>query len=680
MKSKHIIRKITACWLILLLTASAAWSRSEVLLTSPDGRLEISFKTEELRAANRQGNAPAANRTATLPLPRRLIYEVTFNGNSLMAPSAMGLELEGGRVLGENVAITAHAFSQGRDHYELITGRTAQVDESYNAVTLEVEEQQGARRRFTIEARAYNDAVAFRYHVPEQRPLTEYRLKSEKTEYRLSKDAICYALILPNFRSSYESEFHKLPVSALSNQGGVASSYLVGMPLLINVEGVGWAVITEADIEGNASTYLRNPSGSWTGHWFESVMSPSLREGELPVVSSLPHKTAWRVIMVHDEPTHFMMSNTLTNLNPPSRVEDCSWITTGKSSWDWWNGSLNQAGEKDFSTETMKYYVDFAAESGLEFMTIDAGWSGADLTVCRDNVNVPEVVAYAKEKGVKVFIWVGGTNTWRMMDEAFPVFEEWGVAGLKIDFILRDDQPGIDFYYRVAEKAAKHKLMIDFHGCTKTWGLQRTYPNVVGYECVLGMENSLVGVRDNPENRLMTPFARMIGGLVDYTPGAFENVTREEFKGVSSKPMALGTRAHHLAIYVVYESPYHMVSDWPERYKGDPSFEWIKLVPSSWDRSIAINGYPGEYVTLARKRGDDWYLGAMTNWTPREYDIQLDFLEPGTYEAQIYADTPDSDRFPKKIQIKTTRVKAGNTFKVSMASGGGMAVRFKKVR
>ena len=644
--------------------------KAMVCLNSPDGLLSIRFRTVE--SQNRR-------QTDTIPLTGRLVYEVIYKGKQVMDPSAMGLELENGYVLGENVRISLHVFSEGSDHYGLMTGRTASVSEKYNRVELEIVDDRVDSRRMNIEARAYNDAVAFRYTVPQQPSLTEYRLASEKTQYRLTKDAIAYALVLPNFRSGYESEFYKIPVSGLSNQGGVSSYYLVGMPLLLNMYGLGWVAITEANIEGNAVTYLRNPSGSWAGHWFESVVSPSLKDQEPAIVGTLPHRTAWRVIMVNSDPAHFMVSNTLTNLNPECRISDVSWIKPGKSAWDWWNGSLNRDGEKAYTTETMKYYVDFAAASGFEYITVDAGWSELDITVNRNNVNIPELVEYAKTKGVKVFIWVHGTSVWKQMDEAFPLYEKWGVAGLKIDFILRDDQAGIDFYYKVAEKAAKHKLLVDFHGCTKTWGLQRTYPNVIGFEGVLGMEQSLVGVRDNPDNRLVTPFTRMIGGLLDYTPGGFENVTREEFVARHNKPMVLGSRAHHLAMYVVYESPFHMVADWPERYKNDPSFEWIKEVPSSWDKSIALNGYPGEYVTIVRKRGDDWYLGAMTNWTAREYEIPLNFLETGNYIATIYADAPDAAQFPKKVNIKTLKVTQKSKFKINMVEGGGVAVHFKKI-
>jgi len=661
-KSKcKFVALVAAIAMLTTLPAFSAWGRQEgdVVLTSPDGALSIVFRTHE----------------------SKLVYEVNYRGKPLLEQSGMGLELHRNRPLGDHVSITSVAFADGKDDYRLITGRTGSVSEAYQSVTVEVVEDAGSKRRMSVEARAYNDAVAFRYLVPEQPALREYRLNSEKTEFRIAKDAVAYAQQLPNFRSGYESEYYKVPISGLANQGGVPSKYLIGLPLLADVAGVGWMVITEAHLEDNAGMYLCNSTGSWTGHRFDAVMAPVAPDAQLSVESTLPHRTAWRVILVAPEPTHFIETNVITSLNPECRIVDTSWIKAGKSAWDWWNGSLNQAGEKAYTTETMKYYVDFAAESGFEYMTIDAGWSGEDITVCRENVNVPEVVAYANSKGVKVFIWLYAHYVWNRMDTAFPLYEQWGVAGMKIDFIERDDQAGIDFYYAVAKKAAEHRLMVDFHGATKPWGLQRTYPNVVGYEAIIGMEQSKAGYRDNPENRLVIPFTRMISGLADYTPGGFDNVTRDDFEArMESRPMVMGTRAHHLAMYVVYESPYQMVSDWPEAYRGDPSFQFIKDVPAAaWDETLALNGLPGEYVTIVRRKGDDWYLGAMTNYTKREYEIALDFLGKGNYTAEVYADAPDADRFPKKILIRKERVKSGGKMNIRLAPAGGLAVRFRKL-
>jgi predicted alpha-1,2-mannosidase len=629
------------------------------VLASPDGALTITFGIKA----------------------EKPVYEVHYKNKLLIESSALGLELEQNVVLGNNTVIEDVVFADGRDEYSLVTGRTSVVSEAYKSVTIAFSERDGLHRRMSVEARAYNDAVAFRYHLPEQEGLSEYRLKRERTEFRLSKDAFCYALVLPNFRSGYESEYHKVPASGLANQGGVASRYLLGLPLVVDIADAGWIAITETHLENNAAMYLCNTAGSWTGHRFDAVISPNPTDSGAVITGKLPHQTAWRVIMAAADPARFIESNVITNLNPDCRIRDMSWIKAGKSAWDWWNGSLNRDGKTAYTTETMKYYVDFAAESGLEFMTIDAGWCGNDITKCRDNVNVPEVVAYARSKGVKVFIWLYAHYVWHQMDKAFPLYEQWGVAGMKIDFVERDDQAAIDFYYKVAEKAAKHRLMVDFHGATKPWGLQRTYPNVVGYEGIIGMEQSKAGFRDNPENRLVIPFTRMIPGLVDYTPGGFDNVTREDFTArMDGRPSVMGTRAHHLAMYVVYESPYQMVSDWPEAYRGDPSFRFVKDVPAaSWDATRVLNGYPGEYITIVRRKGNEWYLGAMTNFTSRSYEISLDFLGSGVWTAEVYADAPDSDRQPKNIIIRKEKVKANGKMKIRLASAGGLAVRFRRL-
>lgn len=657
MKISH--KAIIASLFIFLSSCVCAWTQvSPTSISSPDGKLCILFSTKQ----------------------SKLQYEVSVKGKLVISPSSLGLELQGDQTLGDKVEIKEVSFTKGTDSYSLLTGRASKVCENYNALLLSVKENTQNSRTMNIEARAYNDAIVFRYVVPKQENLIEYQLKEEKTEFRLSKDATTYSLVLPNYNSGYESEYHIMPITALSNQGGVSSKYLIGMPLVMKVPGITWAAIIEANLEGNAGTYLLNPSGNWTGFWFETVVSPNKTNSEVKIQSSLPHSTPWRVIMIADNPGHFAESNIITNLNPDNRIKNTSWIKSGKSAWDWWNGSVNKEGKSDYSTETMKYYVDFSAESGLDYMTIDAGWSGDDITKYNGKVDIPQVVKYAKSKGIKVFIWVYSKNLWNQMSAAFPIYESWGVAGIKTDFIERDDQAGIDFYYRVAEKAAQYKLMVDYHGCCKPWGIQRTFPNVVGYEGVLGMEQSKAGRRDSPEYHLIIPFTRMISGLMDYTPGGFDNVTDEEFEPKYILPQVRGSRAHHLAMYVVFESPLQMVSDWPERYrKEESSFQFIKQVPTSWDETRVLNGLPGEYITIVRRKGADWYLGAMNGLTvEKKYELPLSFLGEGRYIAEIYQDTPDSGIYPKKIDIKSQRVNAGSKLEIRLASAGGIAVYFKK--
>ena len=658
-----------SCLLGAFLSASvnAPAQSGETILTSPDGRLAIQFQT----VSNSQP-APAGG---------RLVYSVSFQGKPLIEPSALRLDLKDQTPLGSNVRIVNSALSLTDETYHLVAGKTSLVRDHCHALRIELEETGDNRRQLAIEARAYDDAIAFRYVVPEQAGLHDFQLVKESTEFRMSKDPFVYALFLPNYRSMYEGEFIKLSGSSLANQGGVASKVLVGLPLLMEVPGVAWVAITEADLRDYSAMYLMNTSGGWASRGFESQLAPNLSDTNLCVTGALPHRSAWRVLLVGTEPGKLIESSVITSLNPESAIKDTSWIHPGKASWDWWSGSIGPDGKGAFTTETMEYYVDFAAKSGFEYMLVDAGWSArGDITRMNGRVDVPEVVRYATSKGVKVWIWISYRDADRQMDEAFPLYEKWGVAGVKIDFVERDDQGGIDWYYRIAENAAQHHLMLDFHGPTKPTGMERTYPNVLGYEAVLGMEQSKAGSRDNPDHRLTIPFTRMLAGPMDYTPGGFDNVTKAEFESRDQKPMVMGTRAQQLAMYVVYQAAFQMVSDWPGAYEGQPEFKFIKDAPATWDETFVLNGVPGEYVTIARRHGSAWFLGSMCNWSPRELDLPLTFLANGKYTAEIYADAKDADRFPKKVVIEKKRVDHSTHLKAHLAPGGGYAVRFVPVK
>jgi len=631
-------------------------------VSSPDGRLILTIETTT------EGTNP--------PTPH-LAYQVSFRGKVLVEPSALRLDLEGQPPLGNNVQMVNTTASSEDHTYELVTGKASQVRDHYNALRVDLREPSGIGRKLTIEARAYDDAVAFRYFVPEQNAMSDFRLVKEGTEFRIAKDATAYALVLPNFRSGYESEYIRLPISAFGNQGGVASKVLIGLPLLMEVPGVAWMGISEANLRDYSSMYLTNPSGSWTGHWFESALAPSIEDPDVIVKGTLPHSSAWRVLLVGDEPGRLLESNVITSLNPESEIADTSWIHAGRASWDWWNGTLGPDGKRAYTTETMKYYVDFAAKSGFEYMMLDAGWSDPDdITKMNGTVDVPELVRYAKEKGVRVWIWLLGNHVERRMDEAFPLYEKWGVAGLKIDFILRDDHHGMNFYYRVAKKAAEHHLMLDFHGATKPSGIERTFPNILSYEAVLGMENSKVGTRDNPEYHTTIPFTRMLAGPMDQTPGAFDNRTLEEFTPRMEAPMVMGTRAHQLAMYAVFQCAFQMVSDVPYAYDNQPAFQFIKDTPATWDETRVLNGRPGIYISVARRRGNEWFLGSLNNWDARQLDLPLGFLGPGDYTAEIYSDAEDAVEHPKSVRIERKPVTRSSRLQAALAPGGGYAVRF----
>ncbi len=514
------------CGVALLDVARAGAQTNVMEVSSPDHRITMRFAVK-----------PAKDATAP---DGQLVYSIEFEGKQVFEDSALSLQLANQELanqppLGSAVHITGTTAGSGVDDYTLVAGKTSAVHDAYNSLTVHVAEAAPPGRNFDIEARAYSSGVAFRYHVPEQAALQRYLLTQEDTEFRPVMDADSWQLRLPNSQSAYESEYVPATLSALANQGGVASNILNGAPMLMHMPGVAWAAVGEADLEGNAAMYLQNPTGSWTGHYLVTRISPALDakfdakdakpDSKLPAVDApLPHDSAWRVILLADRPTRFIESNLFTDLNPPNRIADTSWIHPGKASWDWWSGDLGPDGQSAYTTANMEYYVDFAAASGFPYFMLDAGWSGFDILKMRGNVDVPALVEYAAKKNVKVWIWLYSKSVAAQMERAFPLYEKWGVAGVKIDFVLRNDQEGIRWYYAVAKLAAEHHLMVDFHGATQPWGIQRTYPNVLDYEGVLGLEQNKAGRRDGPVNRTTFPFTRMLSGPMDYTPGAFDNV------------------------------------------------------------------------------------------------------------------------------------------------------------
>ncbi len=657
------------------------------IVTSPERRLQIQFATVR---DNQPTDASGA-----------LVYSVNYDGRPLVNESGLSLDLEGKPPLGADVHLAHVTPSSGVDDYSMIAGKTSHVHDAYNSATLTLTEPQASGRTMHIEARAYTGAIAFRYVVPEQTALSSYRLKQEHTEFSISKDAPSWALYLPNFQSAYESEYIHLNVNAFNAQGGVPNHALIGLPLLMHVPGVAWMAILEAGLQGDAKMYLTSASDrskAGSGTRVESVLSPRVDSSELAIIGNLPHQSAWHVLLVGDEPGRLIESNVVDDLNPPVAIQDTSWIHEGKASWNWWNGNVGPNDKPDdttarprfspMTTESLKYYVDFAAQSGFPYTMVDAGWSlqtaapvvqgggNSDITKMNGRVDVPELVKYGAAKGVKIWIWIHYRPASGQMDTAFPLYEKWGVAGVKIDFIQRDDQQGIDFYYKAAQIAAEHHLQVDFHGATPPWGLDRTYPNVLGYEAIMGMEYSKWSGRDNPIHRTTLPFTRLLAGPMDYTPGGFRNATQDKFIGRNRFPMVLGTRAQQLALYVIDFVPFQMVSDAPSAYANQPAFQFIKDVPAAWDETRVLNGFPAKYVTIARRKGRDWYLGSITNWDPRDVSMPLTFLGDGQYTAEIYNDAKDANENAEHVSIEKKIVGQQDSLTVHLASGGGCAIRF----
>ena len=606
-----------------------------------------------------------------------LRYSVDFHSKWLMDEGVLGFELQGQPPLGPGMRKTAERTSSHDETYTIPVGKTGSVRDHYNAAVVDFEDS--FHRRLSVEVRAYDDGVVFRCVLPAQQGLKNVRIERELTTFTFAKDATLYPLIVDGFQSSYEDEYQVRQVS------GLHRDWLVALPLLAEIPGAGWVGITEADIENYAGMYLRKADARFG---LRAELSPRIDQKGIAVESDAPVTTPWRVLMIGDEPGRLVESNIVLNLNSPSKIADTSWIKAGKSAWDWWSGeaapSVNF--KTGMNTATMKHYIDFASASGFPYMLVDAGWAlanrrgpndyavVADITKFDPNIDMPELLRYAKGKNVRIWLWAHWTSVDKYMDRAFPLFEQWGVAGVKIDFMNRDDQQMVSWYRRVAELAAQHHLMIDFHGAFKPDGLRRTWPNVVTREGVMGKEYLKWSARTTPVHNATLPFTRMLAGPLDYTPGAFGNVTRSEFEPRDKEPMAPNTRAHELALYVVLESPLMMVSDFPEHYEGQRDFEFIKQVPTTWDEIRVLGGRPMEKITVARRSGKDWYVGSITNWDARTIKVPLNFLGEGSYVAEIYSDASDAGTNATHTEFTKQPVDRNTVLDVRMAPGGGNAI------
>jgi alpha-glucosidase len=351
--------------------------------------------------------------------------------------------------------------------------------------------------------------------------------------------------------------------------------------------------------------------------------------------------------------------------------------------WDWWSG-LNIS-HVDFkagiNTATYKYFIDFAAANKIRYIVMDGGWSvRGDIMKSAPDIDLPEIVAYGTQKNVAVILWASWIAILKQMDEAFPVYAKLGIKGFKIDFIDRDDQIAVASTYAIAKKAADYKLLVDYHGAFKPTGLQRTYPNVMGYEGVKGLENYKWANENQPRYAVTIPYIRMIAGPMDYTPGAMRNSNQANYRSIGSNPMSKGTRCHQLAMYVVYEAPLQMLADNPTAYmKEQECTDFIVKVPVTFDETFPLDGKVGEYVAVARKKGNTWFVGAMSNWTPREITLDFSFLPAGKYRAEVFMDGVNAHRDGTDYKKETVEVSSGEKIKIQMSGGGGWVARVEKL-
>ena len=624
--------------------------------------------------------------TITIQAGENLTWSVMHAQTLVIKPSAIALQTSEG-MLGKNVVVRKTLQSSADETFATPVYKKAQVRDHYNQLQLWCKGDWG------IIFRAYNDGVAYRFFTNKKDSIT---IINEQATFAFANDPQCWFAYANDprvkgdqFSTSFEGLYNKTSISA------IPKDTLVLLPALVSLADGKKAAIVESDLQNYAGMYLQNSNGILKARFPEVAIEEKVGgQNNLNIVVSKrgDHiaKVAgkqwfpWRAIIISKEDKELLNNDMVYKLAEPNRIKDVSWIQPGKVAWDWWN-DWNISGvdfKSGINTATYKYYIDFAAANKLEYIIMDEGWSAsADLFKLNEAVNLPEQLQYAKQKNVGIVLWATWQAVNKQMDTAFAHYAAMGVKGFKIDFLDRDDQAMVASTYTIAQKAAEHKLIINYHGMYKPSGIQRTYPNVINFEGVKGLENSKWAPADDvPGYDVSIPFIRMIAGPLDYTPGAMRNATKANYRAIHTNPMSQGTRVHQLAMYIIFDAPMQMLADNPTAYmKEQESTNFIASIPTVFDETIAVAGEVGEYVVMARKKDGIYYAGAMTNWSAREVDINLSFLDDGEYEATIFADGINADRQPIDYKKMVSKARRQQTLRIKLAPGGGWAARFVKV-
>ena len=643
---------------IVVLSISATGENIPAVLKSPDGKLAFS-----LRIIDGYPN-----------------YSVLLKGKIVIADSRLSLKFKESGEFGKDLYISSPVYRKIDETYNLIVGKTKTARNFCNEATIILEEQKDPRRRVLLVVRAFNDGIAFRYEFPRQDKWKSFLLTSENTSFNIAGNPKVLTLFRENFTTSHEGLYTHL----LYNE--IKADTLMDMPALFDFQGI-YVAITEAELVDYAGMYLTKRNGT-----LMSRLSPLPGQQKVCVKASLPHKSPWRVMMISERIGDLFESDILTSLNEPCKIEDTSWIKPGKATWPWWNGTV--VGDSTITPgnnfETNKYYVDFCARNNLEYHSVveygghewyqnnsTNGYSPGtvfDVTKPVDGLDMQKVCDYAKTKGVGIRVWVHWAALYPKLEEAFTLYEKWGIKGLMVDFMDRDDQEMVNIQNEILQRAANHHLHIQFHGAYKPTGLQRTYPNEFTREGTLNYEVDKWDKTVTPAHDLNIVFTRLLAGATDYHLGGFRALPENKFQVRNSKPFVMGTRCHMLAMYVVLESYLGLVCDYPEAYEGQPGFEFIKEVPTIWDRTKVLDAKVSEFIVFAREKNNDWFIGSITNES-RDETVSLSFIPKGTFSAEIYTDVPGS---PNSVNKEIRNVTHEGKVTLHLEPGGGMVMRIRK--
>ncbi len=614
----------------------------------------------------------------------RLAYRVSVDGTPVLNDSRLGLRLRGVGVLGADVSLVSASRASSDTTWVNPLGKRRQVRDLHQELRLSLRETGAAGAAFEVVFRVFNDGLGFRYVLPGPAGGGNFVVEEELTEFAFTADNACYAgdhTTVPSdaydirrgFAGPQEWEFRRQRLSDLSDQT------VTGLPLLTRTPGA-WLAVTEADLVDWSGLWLtREPLGAGTtAVTLRSSLAPRLDADGL-VQASFPHVSPWRVLMIGRQEGRLVESDIVVNLNTPLQIADPSWIKPGMMAWDiWWPGYGRM------TTDSMKTFIQFASDMGWPYQLIDAGWypgvhsAQGDITAVVPEVDMPELLRFAADRHVRLWVWIHWTDADRhdAYQQAFELYEKWGLAGVKIDFMDRDDQAMVNWYEKITRAAAAHHLLVDFHGAYKPTGMIRAWPNQITREGVLGNEYNKWSLRVTPEHRVTLPFTRFLAGPADFTPGGFLNRTAGTFQTNVSPTQVQGTRAGQLALFVAYDSPVMCFCDHPDHVRGQPGADFLRVVPTVWDDTRVVAGAVGEYLVIARRSGGAWFLGSMTNSNSRMCSTKLEFLGPGKWNMRWWHDSRESRRDGERIEITERTVAAGDVLDLWMASGGGSVARF----
>lgn len=640
-------------------------------------------------AASYRITSPSGAIAAEIINDGTLAWTVSHDGREVLSKSPISMTLTDGTVWGAGAKVSKVEKNSVSNTIATPFSQCSSMADHYNGITLKM------KGGWSVEFRAYDDGVAYRFVSSRRKP---FGITSEQVEFNFPDD---FTVTVPYVRSGSDEDMQSQFFNSFENRytvtplSGLNPHRLAFLPLAVDAGDGLTLVITETDLRDYPGLYLYNPDGAMSLKGRQAPYPAKTEDGGYNNIQSVVIETApyiadvnatrtfpWRVIAMGKD-AEIASTNLSYLLAEPSRISDTSWIKPGKVAWDWWN-SWNLTGvdfEAGINTATYKHYIDFAADNGIEYVILDDGWAagkGEDLFIINPDIDLEEIISYAKGKDVGIILWTGYRALERDLERVCRHYSEMGVKGFKVDFEDRDDQLMVAFNHRAAEVAARHHLVLDLHGSYKPAGINRTWPNVLNVEGVNGLENvkwTDLDTFDIIQYDVTMPYLRQIAGPVDYTQGSMVNAARPHFRPVYGQPMSPGTRSHQLALYMVLYSPLNMLCDSPSNYRREQECtDFISSVPTVWDETVVLDGKIGEYIVTARRKDNEWYIGGVTNWTPRELEIDFTPLKlGGDRKMEIFTDGVNAHRNGNDYRKETIFLKNGGSLTVKLAPGGGFA-------